>query len=296
MEHFFANFKKDFDINEVQSSVAAIKAELLTHEIDVNDLSLMFNCIDLTSLNSDDSTYLIKEFCEKANDFGIEFPNYKSVAAVCVYPVFAPVLKTSLKYPGIKKAVVAGGFPSSQTFTDIKVAETKRAIEFGADEIDMVISIGEFLDENYEFILEEIRMIKEASKNAHLKVILETGLLSDPEVIWKASLLAMEGGADFIKTSTGKTTVSATPEAAYIMCQAIKAFYKQSGKKIGFKAAGGISTSTDAIVYLEIVRRVLGSEWANNELFRIGASRLANQLLSDLKTIETGTAQTIHYF
>ena len=296
MEQFFANFPISFSQHDVVSGVEQAQFESKQAVADVNILKKLFSYIDLTSLNSNDSAFSIREFCEKVNNFHQHFPDFPSVAAVCVYPVFSPVLKVSLTAENVRKAVVAGCFPSSQTFTDVKVMEVKKAINFGVNEVDVVISVGEFLDENYEFILEEIRMIKDATKDAHLKVILETGLMTDYQHIWRASLLAMDAGADFIKTSTGKTSVSATPQAAYVMLCAIKAYYKQTGKKVGFKPAGGISLPEDALVYYCLVRNILGEEWLTPDLFRIGASRLANALLTDVASIQAGNEKLISYF
>ncbi|MFT3741057.1 MAG: deoxyribose-phosphate aldolase [Breznakibacter sp.] len=296
MEQIFANFEMSFDETLRQKTLDKVNAQIDDLSSNVDTLKFLFSCIDLTSLNTDDSAFTIKEFCEKVNGFSAKYPQMPQVAAVCVYPVFSPVLKNSLKANGVNKAVVAAGFPSSQTFTDIKVAETRKVVDFGVDEVDVVISVGEFLDGNYEFILEEVKMVKDAMGAAHLKVILETGLLPDMDAIWKASLLSMEGGADFIKTSTGKVAVSATPEAAFVMLHAIKAFEDKTGKKIGFKPAGGIVNTRDALVYYSLVKEILGDGWLNNRLFRIGASRLSNHLLTDIEILEKGTSNGIRYF
>ena len=297
MEQFFANFVRDFDTDQMNQTIQKVTSKVDEHLSDTELLKKLIGFVDLTSLNSDDSAFSIKELCEKVNHFYDHFNDVSNVAAVCVYPVFAPVLKSSLKNSKIKKAVVSGGFPSAQTFTDVKVSETQKAIGFGVDEVDMVISVGEFLDGNYEFILEEIKMVNDSMPdNIHLKVILETGLLKDVDNIWKASLLAMEGGADFIKTSTGKVAVNATSEAAYVMLKAIKSFDKETGRKIGFKAAGGISSSKSALFYYFLVNELLGEEWLNNQKFRIGASSLVNAILSDIKTIESNSKTTIVYF
>ena len=188
-----------------------------------------------------------------------------------------------MEVDGVNIACVSGGFPSSQTFIEVKVAETALAITDGADEIDIVISIGKFLSGDYEGMCEEIVELKEVCKEHHLKVILETGALKSASNIKKASILSMYSGADFIKTSTGKQQPAATPEAAYVMCEAIKEYYQKTGNKVGFKPAGGINTVNDAVVYYTIVKEVLGEEWLNNQLFRLGTSRLANLLLSDIK-------------
>lgn len=297
MEQFFANYVREFDAQKMTQTIQKVSQQAQEQVKDVELLKKIFNLIDITSLNSDDSSVSIKKFCEKVNHFQGQYTDMPNVAAICTYPVFASVLKATLICDDVKRAVVTGGFPSSQTFTDIKVAETKKAMDFKMDEVDMVISIGEFLDENYEFILEEVRMIKDAlTEKAHLKVILETGLLKDVDKIWKASLLAMEGGADFIKTSTGKVAVNATPEAAYVMLNAIKSFEKENGTKVGFKVAGGVSSSESALFYYNLVKEILGDDWLNNNLFRIGASSLANNILSDLQTIETGQKSAVVYF
>ena len=202
------------------------------------------------------------------------------MAAICVYPNFAAIVKNTLEVDGVNIACVSGGFPSSQTFIEVKVAETALAIAEGADEIDIVISIGKFLSGDYEGMCEEIQ---EVCKERHLKVILETGALKSASNIKKASILSMYSGADFIKTSTGKQQPAATPEAAYVMCEAIKEYHQKTGIKIGFKPAGGINTVNDAIIYYTIVKELLGEEWLDNQLFRLGTSRLANLLLSDIK-------------
>ena len=222
-------------------------------------------------------------FTEKVNEFDNEFPDMKNIAAICVYPNFADIVKNTLQVDGINIACVSGGFPSSQTFIEVKVAETALAIADGADEIDIVISIGKFLSGDYETMCEEIQELKEVCKERHLKVILETGALKTASNIKKASILSMYSGADFIKTSTGKQQPAATPEAAYVMCEAIKEYYQKTNNKIGFKPAGGINTVNDAIIYYTIVKEILGEEWLNNQLFRLGTSRLANLLLSDIK-------------
>lgn len=238
-----------------------------------------FNYIDLTSLNTTDHQGIIESMVAKVNDFSNHFSEMPSVAAICVYPNFAGTVSTNLHVP-IGIAAVSAGFPSSQTFIEVKVAETSLAVHEGATEIDVVISVGDFLNGNYEKVYDELVELKASCRNAHFKVILETGALVHASLIKKASLLAMEAGADFIKTSTGKMNPAATPEAAFVMCSAIKEFYKQTGKKVGFKPAGGIVSKDDAVNYYTIVKEILGDEWMTNHLFRFGASRLANNLLS----------------
>ncbi|MDX9812681.1 MAG: deoxyribose-phosphate aldolase [Bacteroidales bacterium] len=242
----------------------------------------ILNSIDLTSLNTSDNKSNILHLTGKVNSFSGRFSNIPNVAAICVYPNFVPVVKEKLTARNVKIASVAGSFPSSQTFRSIKVTECKMAAEAGADEIDIVIPVGAFLGKDYAMVAEEISQIKEAIGDRHLKVIVESGLLGDYENIFKASMIAMDAGADFIKTSTGKTSVSATPEAAYVMCMAISDFYSETGIKVGFKAAGGISSTAQAVNYFQIVNYCLGEEWTGNKLFRIGASRLANNILADI--------------
>ncbi len=246
--------------------------------------------MDLTSLNSTDTKSKIEKMVEKVNNFPVNYPKYPSVAAICVYPNFADVVKKKLNSQDVNIAVVGGVFPSSQSFLEVKIEECRIAVEKGADEVDIVLSLSHFLEGEYELAAKEISSIKKAIAPAHLKVILETGALSTPESIEKASVLAMEAGADFIKTSTGKMEPAATPEAAIVMCRAIKEYYRKTGKKVGFKPAGGISTPHDAILYYAIVDTILGEEWLNPELFRLGASRLANNLLTELEN------RPINYF
>lgn len=240
----------------------------------------IYSCIDLTSLNATDTREDIWKFTERINDFE-GASDIENVAAVCVYPNFVETVKEVLT-ADIKIASVAGGFPTSQTFPEVKVAETALAVANGADEIDIVLNLGLFLEDNYEELAEEIDEIKHACRDAKLKVILETGALKSASNIIKASLLSLYSGADFIKTSTGKGYEGATLEAAYVMCTAIKKYTDKTGRKVGFKASGGISTTQDAVKYYTIVKEVLGEEYLNNEFFRIGASRLADNLLSDI--------------
>ena len=277
--------KYDTQLNDadVQVQVAALIEKKVPENNTEEVKKFLFNCIDLTTLNTTDSDESVMRFTEKVNRFDDEFPDLKNVAAICVYPNFAQVVKDTLEVEGINIACVSGGFPSSQTFTEVKIAETAMALADGADEIDIVIPVGAFLSGDYETMCEEIMELKETCKEHHLKVILETGALKTASNIKKASILSMYSGADFIKTSTGKQQPAATPEAAYVMCQAIKEYYEQTGNKVGFKPAGGINTVKDALIYYTIVKEVLGKEWLSNELFRLGTSRLANLLLSEIK-------------
>lgn len=242
----------------------------------------IFNCIDLTTLNTTDSQTSVEAFVRRVNDFDNEYPQYPNVAAICVFSNFAGVVKSSLEVTGVNIAVVAGGFPSGQTFTEVKVADSALAVAEGADELDVVMNLGLLLDENYEELCDELIEVKHAVKDCHLKVIIESGALKDAKLIRDASLLAMYSDADFIKTSTGKVYEGASPEAAYVMCRSIKEYYEKTGRKVGFKAAGGVRSSEDALMYYAIVKEVLGDEWLNNSLFRIGASSLANNILAKM--------------
>jgi len=254
----------------------------VTETPDKHLLMSLLNLIDLTSLNTADNKSHIIHFTGKVNSFSGRFTNIPNVAAICVFPNFVSVVKEKLTARNVKIASVAGSFPTSQTFRSLKVAECKMAVEAGADEIDIVIPVGAFLGNDFAAVADEIREIKGAIGNRLLKVIVESGLLGDFENIFRASMIAMDAGADFIKTSTGKTPDSATPETAFVMCHAISDFYSETGIKVGFKAAGGIVTPADAIKYYEIVKHCLGTEWLNNNLFRIGASRLANNILTEI--------------
>lgn len=242
----------------------------------------ILNVIDLTSLNTTDYKSNIIRLTGTVNSFQGRFSNIPNVAAICVYPNFVSVVKEKLTAKNVKIAAVAGAFPTSQTFRSIKIAECKMAADAGADEIDIVIPIGAFLGNDYAYVAEEIQEIKEALGDRLLKVIVESGLLGDAEQIFRSSMIAMDAGADFIKTSTGKVSVSATPEAAFVMCKAISDFYAETGIMVGFKAAGGISTAAEALLYHQIVEECLGPDWLNNKYFRIGASRLANNILSEI--------------
>ena len=242
----------------------------------------IFHCIDLTTLKCTDSEESVMKFTEKVNEFVDKYPDLENVAAICVYPNMAEIVSDSLEADNVKIACVSGGFPSSQTFMEVKVAETAMALHAGAEEIDIVMPIGKFLCGDYEGMCDEIGELKDICGEKTLKVILETGALRTASNMKKAAILAMYAGADFIKTSTGKEAISATPEAALVMCEAIKEYYKETGRKVGFKAAGGIDSVKKALAYYTIVKEVLGEEWLNNGLFRIGTSRLTNLLLSDI--------------
>lgn len=276
-------YNTNLNDNEISAKVEKIISEKFNENNNKEVFKKIYTCIDLTTLNTTDTREDVWKFTEKVNDFEGTFPDIPNVAAICVYPNFAETVKEALTAQDVKIACVSAGFPTSQTFIEVKVAETALAVANGADEIDIVLNLGLFLDESYEELAEEINEIKHACRDAHLKVILETGALKTASNIMKASILSMYSGADFLKTSTGKVYEGATLEAAYVMCTAIKEYYQKTNTKIGFKASGGISTTEDAVKYYTIVKEVLGEEWCNNELFRIGASRLANNLLDNIK-------------
>lgn len=243
----------------------------------------LLNSIDLTTLSTEDSERSVAKFTNRVNDFDAEYPQYGHVAAICVYSNFAEVVKDHLDVEGVDVCVVAGCFPSSQTFTAVKVADVALAVASGAQEVDVVLNIGMFLDENYEELCDELIELKNTAKDARLKVILETGCLKTAAAIKRASILSMYCDADFIKTSTGKIYKGASLEAAYVMCQCIKEYYEKTGRKVGFKAAGGVRTTEDALNYYAVVKEVLGDEWLSHDLFRLGASSLANAVLSSLE-------------
>ena len=243
--------------------------------------------IELTTLKTTDSDTSILAFTERVNEFDNQYPDLPHVATICVYPCFASIVSQSLEVDGVEIACVSGSFPSSQALLEVKVAETALAIKDGATEIDIVMPVGKFLSGDYEGVSDEINELKQVCGEHAMKVILETGDLSTAANIKKASILAMYAGADYIKTSTGKEKISATPEAAYVMCQAIKEYYDETGIQIGFKPAGGINTVMDAVIYYTIVKEVLGEKWLTNKWFRLGTSRLANLLLSEIVGEET---------
>lgn len=281
-EETLSQYVTELDDAAVQMAVENIVRENYEKYNTVEVYKQLFNCIDLTTLRTEDNTTTVANFTKRVNTFYEEYGDMPNVAAICVYPNYAGTVRMNLEVSGVNIAAVSGGFPSSQTFTEVKVAETMLAVKDGADEIDIVINVGDMLGGNYEEMCDEIAELKSACGEAHLKVILETGALKTASMIKKASLLSIYAGADFIKTSTGKQEPAATLEAAYVMCQAIKEYYDKTGIMIGFKPAGGISTTADAVKYYCIVADVLGEEWLNNRYFRIGASRLANNLLSDI--------------
>ncbi len=280
-------YRLDIDDTAVSEAVRTLIAEKV-HENDTPEVKrFLMGSIELTTLKTTDSETSVLAFTERVNDFDSQYPDLPHVATICVYPCFASVVSQSLEVDGVEIACVSGSFPSSQALLEVKVAETALAIKDGATEIDIVMPVGKFLSGDYEGVSDEIGELKQVCGEHAMKVILETGDLATASNIKKASILAMYAGADYIKTSTGKEKVSATPEAAHVMCQAIKEYYDETGIQIGFKPAGGINTVMDAVIYYTIVKEVLGEKWLTNKWFRIGTSRLANLLLSELVGEET---------
>ncbi len=289
MSESYLNYELKVNENEVNSLVADVKHSISQHRTDANFRKCL-SLIDLTSLNANDPIGKGAEMGAKVSNFSSHFPGIQNVAAICVYPPLVKAVRDNLSDKAVKIAAVGAGFPSSQTFIEVKELECKRTVEAGADEIDIVISLGTFLSGDHKTVYNEIATIKKNIGNAHLKVILETGALPTYDSIRLASLISMEAGCDFIKTSTGKMEPAATLEAAAIMCLSIKDYYNKHKIKIGFKPAGGIVTLDDALGYLLVVERILGDEWTNPELFRLGASRLANNLLSEI------TGKVVNYY
>lgn len=279
-------------INRQIESLNKTSLKFKTSEV----LKFLFSCIDLTTLGTEDNDAKIITMCRKVNEFPSVYPQIPNVSAICVYPSLVKTVKRHLSHKETAIASVAGGFPSSQTFLELKVLEAEMAVEAGANEIDMVLSVGKFFEKDFDTVSGEIRAVKEAIGKAHLKVILETGLLKTLDNIRLASLISLESGADFIKTSTGKTEISATPEAVYVMAEAIRDYHNQTGFAAGLKPSGGIVNSDDAIIYYQLMKDILGENWLVPSRFRIGASRLANNFLSDIMLIETGSKLVNPYF
>lgn len=283
-EQALAKYNVDIDDAAVKAAVRDIIANKVAENDTLEVKKFLFGSIELTTLKTEDSDTSVMAFTERVNAFDNEYPDMPHVATICVYPCFAEIVKDTLEVEGVEIACVSGSFPSSQARIEVKVAETSLAVKDGATEIDIVMPVGKFLSGDYEGMCEDICELKNAcGKDVAMKVILETGDIKTASNIKKASILSMYAGADYIKTSTGKLEPAATHEAAYVMCQAIKEYYDETGIQIGFKPAGGINTVMDAIIYYTIVKEVLGEKWLTNKWLRLGTSRLANMLLSELK-------------
>ena len=275
-----------YETNLNDENIKAKVAALIEKKVPENDTKevkkFLMGSVELTTLKTTDSEESVLAFTEKVNKFEDTYPELPHVATICVYPCYAKIVSQSLEVEGVEVACVSGSFPSSQALIEVKTVETALALKDGATEIDIVMSVGKYLSGDYETLCDEISELKAICGENKMKVILETGLLSSCSDIKKASLLAMYAGADYIKTSTGKEKPAATPEAAYVMCQAIKEYYQKTGIQIGFKPAGGLNTVHDALVYYTIVKEVLGEKWLTNQWLRLGTSRLANLLLSEV--------------
>ena len=283
-EQALSKYNVELDDAAVKATVRDIIANKVAENDTLEVKKFLFGSIELTTLKTEDSDTSVMAFTERVNAFDNEYPDMPHVATICVYPCFAEIVKDTLEVEGVEIACVSGSFPSSQARIEVKVAETSLAVKDGATEIDIVMPVGKFLSGDYEGMCEDICELKNAcGKDVAMKVILETGDIKTASNIKKASILSMYAGADYIKTSTGKEKISATPEAAYVMCQAIKEYYDETGIQIGFKPAGGINTVMDAITYYTIVKEVLGEKWLTNKWFRLGTSRLANLLLSEIQ-------------
>ena len=274
----FGHFDAPLPDAAVSRSVNKIIEQHFQENFTTDVLKKIYGCIDLTSLNTLDTKEVIWQLVEKVNQFEGSFPDIPNVAAICVYPAFVQTVRQALMAKDVKIASVAAGFPSSQTFSEVKIAEVAMAVMAGADEIDVVLNLGYFMEDAYEELTDELSEIKDSCRDARLKVILETGALTTTENIHHATVLSLYSGVDFIKTSTGKGYPGATPEAVYTICQTIKQYEALSGNKVGIKVSGGVQTAEDAVRYYTIVKEVLGSEWLTNERFRIGASRLITDI------------------
>ena len=281
-EQTFAQYNLELDDEKVARQVEILLKEHLEENNTVEVKKFLLNSVELTTLKTTDSDESVLKFVEKVNEFDDKYPELGHVATVCVYPNFAKICHDTLENEEVEIACVSGSFPSSQTFIEVKVAETALAIKDGATEIDIVMPVGKFLSEDYEGVADDIAELKAVCGEKKMKVILETGCLKTASNIKKASILSMYAGADYIKTSTGKLEPAATPEAAFVMCQAIKEYYEKTGIQIGFKPAGGMKTVKDALTYYTIVKEVLGEKWLTNQWLRLGTSSLANKLLSDI--------------
>ena len=288
IEESLKKYNLEVDDAQVKAAVMKIIAEKVPQNDTPEVKKFLFGSIELTTLKTTDSDESVLAFTERVNQFDAQYPDLPHVATICVYPCFAKIVSETLEVEGVEIACVSGSFPSSQALIEVKVAETALAVKDGATEIDIVMPVGKFLSGDYESVCDDIAELKQTcGDDVAMKVILETGCLGTASNIKKASILSMYAGADYIKTSTGKEKVSATPEAAYVMCQAIKEYYDETGIQIGFKPAGGINSVTDALTYYTIVKEVLGEKWLTNKWFRMGTSRLANLLLSEIVGEET---------
>lgn len=286
-EEALSKYNVDLNDEEIAEKVRKIIAEKVPENDRVEVKKFLMGSVELTTLKTTDSDESVLAFTEKVNQFEDAYPELPHVATICVYPCFAKIVSESLEVEGVEVACVSGSFPSSQARIEVKIAETALAVQDGATEIDIVMPVGKFLSGDYESVCDDINELKQACGDAPMKVILETGDLKTASNIKKASILSMYAGADYIKTSTGKEKISATPEAAYVMCQAIKEYYEETGIQIGFKPAGGLNTVSDALIYYTIVKEVLGEKWLTNKWLRLGTSRLANLLLSEIIGKET---------
>lgn len=291
----YANQLNDYapawDAARVDEEVARIRqvAESRNHRKEVYEFC--YSAIDLTTLSCSDSVTSVTTFARKAAEFYEKYPHIPNVASICIYPAFVETVGVAVEGTPMRITSVAGGFPASQTFLEVKMLEVSMAVENGADEVDIVLNVGRMLTGEYDEAANEVEVIRqETGEDVVLKVIIESGALKTPELIRKASLLSMFAGADFVKTSTGKIDVAATPEAAVVMCQAIRDYYEKTGRKVGFKPAGGVRTAEDAALYYTVVEEILGKEWLTTDLFRIGASSAANNILSAIE------GKTVKYY
>ena len=282
IEQAFSKYDLNMDDEQVAKKVKALLDNCLEENNTKEVKKFLLNSVELTTLKTTDSEDSVLKFVEKVNEFDDKYPELGHVATVCVYPNFAKICHDTLENENVEIACVSACFPSAQSFMEVKVAETAMALHDGATEIDIVMPVGKFLSGDYDGVAMEIQELKEVCGERSMKVILETGCLKSASNIKKASIIAMYSGADYIKTSTGKLEPAATPEAAYVMCQAIKEYYEQTGIQIGFKPAGGMKTVEDALMYYTIVKEVLGEKWLTNKWLRLGTSSLANKLLSDI--------------
>ena len=287
IEEALSKYNLEVSDQEVQEAVKEIIATKV-HENDTPEVKrFMFGSIELTTLTTQDSAESVLQLVEKVNKFDNDYPQMPHVATVVTYPRFTKLVSESLEVEGVIPTCVSGAFPSSQALIEVKTVETGLAVRDGAGNVDIVMHVGEFLSGDYETVCDEIQQQKETCGDVPMKVILETGDLGSCKNIKIASLLSMYAGADYIKTSTGKEKISATPEAVYVMCQAIKEYYDETGIQVGLKPAGGINSVMDALIYYTIVKEILGEKWLTNYYFRLGTSRLANLLLSELTGVET---------